>query len=201
KKQTGGSGQFAEVHLRVEPLPAGGGFEFASEVFGGAISHQYIPSIEKGVVAVMKEGVIAHCPVVDIKAIVTDGREHPVDSKDIAFQIAGREAFKEAMQEAGPVLLEPVYRLKVIVPAAQMGDVLGDMNTRRGVVQGTELIGTKAVVSAQAPQAEIQRYATDLRSMTQGRGYFTAEFDHFAQVPFQITEKVLAEAKAAAEHH
>lgn len=201
KKQSGGSGQFAEVHLRVEPLPSGGGFEFASEVFGGAISHQYIPSIEKGVVAVMKEGVIAHCPVTDVKAIVTDGKEHPVDSKDIAFQIAGREAFKEAMQDAGPVLLEPVYRVKVTVPAAQMGDVLGDMNTRRGVVQGTEQVSAKAVVTVHVPQAEIQRYATDLRSMTQGRGYFTAEFDHFAQVPFQIAEKVVAEAKAAAEHH
>ena len=201
KKQTGGAGQFAEVHLRVEPLPSGGGFEFASEIFGGAISHQFIPSIEKGVVAVMKEGVIAHCPVVDVKAIVTDGKEHPVDSKDIAFQIAGREAFKEAMQDAGPVLMEPVNEVRVTVPAAQMGDVLGDMNTRRGVVQGTEQVGAKAVITVHVPAAEIQRYATDLRSMTQGRGYYTAAFHHFAQVPFQIAEKVVSEARAAAEHH
>ncbi len=200
KKQTGGAGQFAEVHLRVEPLPAGSGFEFASEIFGGSISHNFIPSIEKGVTAVMKEGVIAHCPVVDVKAVVYDGKEHPVDSKDIAFQIAGREAFKEAMMQAGPVLQEPVYRLKITVPAAQMGDVLGDMNTRRGIVQGSDQVGAKAVVTVQAPLAEIQRYATDLRSMTQGRGYYTAEFDHFAQVPHQIAEKVLAEAKASAEH-
>lgn len=195
KKQTGGAGQFAEVHLRVEPLPRGEGFEYASEVFGGAISSTFIPSIEKGIRQVLVEGVIAHCPVVDTKAIVFDGKEHPVDSKDIAFQIAGREAFKAAVQEAGPVLLEPIYTVRVTVPNNQMGDVLGDLNTRRGMVQGTEQLGGRAIVTAQIPLAEIQRYSTDLRSMTQGRGYYTAEFSHFAQVPHQVAESVIAQAQ------
>jgi elongation factor G len=195
KKQTGGAGQFAEVHLRVEPLESGTGFEYASEVFGGAISSSYIPSIEKGIRQVLQEGVIAHCPVVDTKAIVYDGKEHPVDSKDIAFQIAGREAFKLAVKEAGPVLLEPIYAVRVVVPTAQMGDILGDLNTRRGMVLGTEQQGGKAVVTAHVPLAEIQRYSTDLRSMTQGRGYYTSEFAHFAQVPHQEAEAVIAQAQ------
>ena len=197
KKQTGGAGQFAEVHLRVEPLEPGEGFEYTSEVFGGAISSSFIPSIEKGIRQVLPEGVIAHCPVVDTKAIVYDGKEHPVDSKDIAFQIAGREAFKQAVMDASPVLLEPIYLVRVIVPNSQMGDVLGDLNTRRGMVQGTEQVADKAVVSAQVPLAEMQRYSTDLRSMTQGRGYFTSAFSHYARVPAQVAEHVIA---AAAQH-
>lgn len=201
KKQTGGAGQFAEVHLRVEPLERGAGFVYASEVFGGAISSSFIPSIEKGVRSALPEGVVAHCPVVDVKAIVYDGKEHPVDSKDIAFQTAGREAFKAAVKEASPVLLEPVYTVRVVVPSGQMGDVLGDLNTKRGMVQGTEQFGTKVVVIAQVPQAEILRYSTDLRSMTQGRGYFTSEFSHFAQVPHQIAESVIAQAQKELEEH
>jgi elongation factor G len=201
KKQTGGAGQFAEVHLRVEPLERGAGFEYASEVFGGAISSSFIPSIEKGIRAMLGDGVFAGCPVVDTKAIVYDGKEHPVDSKDIAFQVAGREAFKAAVLDAGPVLLEPVQNVRVVVPSSQMGDVLGDLNTRRGIVQGTEQIGTKAVVSAQVPLAEMQRYSTDLRSMTQGRGYFTSEFSHFAQVPHQYAESIIAQAQEEEEEH
>ncbi|MFN2251087.1 MAG: elongation factor G, partial [Anaerolineae bacterium] len=157
----------------------------------------FIPSIEKGIRQVLPEGVIAHCPVVDTKAIVYDGKEHPVDSKDIAFQIAGREAFKQAVMDASPVLLEPIYLVRVIVPNSQMGDVLGDLNTRRGMVQGTEQVADKAVVSAQVPLAEMQRYSTDLRSMTQGRGYFTSAFSHYARVPAQVAEHVIA---AAAQH-
>jgi elongation factor G len=199
KKQTGGAGQFAEVHLRVEPRERGQGFEYASEVFGGAISHSFIPSIEKGIRQVLTEGVVAHCPVVDTKAIVFDGKEHPVDSKDIAFQIAGREAFKLAVKEAGPVLLEPIYEVRVTVPNSQMGDVLGDLNTRRGIVQGTEQAGGKAIVTANVPLAEIQRYSTDLRSMTQGRGYYSAQFSHFAQVPHAIAEDVMARAERKPE--
>lgn len=195
KKQTGGAGQFAEVHLRVEPLETGAGFEYASEVFGGAISHNFIPSIEKGIRQMLHDGVIAGYPVVDTKAIVYDGKEHPVDSKDIAFQIAGREAFKEAFREAGPVLLEPIYTVRVMVPNAQMGDVLGDLNTRRGMVQGTEQVGGKAIVTAQVPLAEMLRYSTDLRSMTQGRGYYTADLSHFAPVPHQIMQAVIAQAE------
>ncbi len=195
KKQTGGAGQFAEVHLRVEPLPTGGGFEYASEVFGGSISQNFIPSIEKGIRQTLGDGVVAGYPVVDTKAIVYDGKEHPVDSKDIAFQIAGREAFKEAFNQAGPVLLEPIHIVRIMVPSAQMGDVLGDLNTRRGMVQGTEQVGGKAIVTAQVPLAEMQRYSTDLRSMTQGRGYYTSEFSHFAPVPHQVTQTIIAQAE------
>ena len=147
----------------------------------------------------LQEGVIAHCPVVDVRAVVYDGKEHPVDSKDIAFQIAGREAFKKAMQDAGPTLLEPILNVRVIVPNSQMGDVLGDLNTRRGMVQGTEQIAGKAVVSAHVPLAEMQRYSTDLRSMTQGRGYYTAEFSHFAPVPQQLMPGIIAQVQKVAE--
>lgn len=201
KKQTGGAGQFAEVHLRVEPAEEGAGFSYASAVVGGAISHSFIPSIEKGIRQVLPLGVIAACPVIDVKAIVFDGKEHPVDSKDIAFQIAGREAFKAAVREAGPVLLEPVFDVTVVVPSAQMGDILSDMTTRRGMVQGTEQIGNKAVVKAQVPLAEIQRYATDLRSITQGRGYYTAVFAHYARMPHGAAEAVIAERSKDLVHH
>jgi elongation factor G len=196
KKQTGGAGQFAEVHLRAEPLDRGGGFEYASEIFGGSISHQFIASIEKGIRQSLPEGVIAGFPVVDTKAVVFDGKEHPVDSKDIAFQIAGREAFKQAVLDGGPVLLEPIYMVRVVVPGDQMGDVLGDLNTRRAIVQGMEQEGKKAIVRALVPVAEIQRYSTDLRSMTQGRGYYTTEFSHYAEVPHQVAEGVIARTQA-----
>ncbi|MBE2240192.1 MAG: elongation factor G [Caldilineaceae bacterium] len=182
KKQTGGAGQFAEVHLRVEPLPAGG-YEFASEVFGGAISNSFFPSIEKGIKSVLDNGVIAGYPVVDVKAIVFDGKEHPVDSKDIAFQTAGREVFKMAFKAANPVLLEPIYIVEVTVPDEYMGDVMSDFNTRRGRVLGMEQKSNRTVVRATVPLSEIMRYSTDLRSMTQGRGVYTIEFDHYEPVP------------------
>jgi elongation factor G len=185
--------------MRLEPLNSGAGFEYASEVFGGAISSQFVSSIEKGVRQVLQEGVIAHCPVVDVRAVVFDGKEHPVDSKDIAFQIAGREAFKKAMQDAGPSLLEPVYSVRVVVPSTQMGDILGDLNTRRGMVQGTEQVGGKAVVTAHVPLSEMQRYSTDLRSMTQGRGYYTTEFSHFAPLPHQLAANVIAQSQKSNE--
>lgn len=199
KKQTGGAGQFAEVHMRVEPLPSGSGFQYASEVFGGVISYVFIPSIEKGVRAVMDQGVVAGYPVVDVKAIVFDGKEHPVDSKDIAFQTAGREVFKLAMQDAGPVLLEPIYTLEVTVPDEYMGDVMSDFNTRRGRVQGMEQKNNRTVVRAQVPLAEIMRYGTDLRSMTQGRGVYTMEFDHYEPVPSHLAEAVVAQHKREEE--
>lgn len=195
KKQTGGSGQFAEVHLRVEPLDAGAGFEYASEVFGGAISHTYIPSIEKGIRDVMTEGVVAGYPVVDVKAVVFDGKEHPVDSKDIAFQIAGREAFKLAMMGAGPALLEPIMTMTVTVPETAMGDVIGDLNTRRGVLQGTDTAAGKAILTATVPLAEIQRYSNDLRSMTHGRGVYSIEFSHYQVVPAHLADGVVSRIK------
>jgi elongation factor G len=195
KKQSGGAGQFAEVHMRVEPLPTGSGFEYSSEVFGGAISGVYLPSIEKGVRQVLDIGVIAGYPVVDVKAVVFDGKEHPVDSKDIAFQTAGREVFKLAMQEAGPVLLEPIYLVDVTVPDEYMGDVMSDFTTRRGRVQGMEQKNNRTVVHALVPLAEIMRYGTDLRSMTQGRGVYSIEFDHYEPVPSHLAEAVVAQHK------
>lgn len=195
KKQTGGAGQFAEVHMRVEPLPSGSGFEYVSEVFGGVISGVYLPSIEKGIRQVMEQGVIAGYPVVDIKAVVFDGKEHPVDSKDIAFQTAGREVFRLAMMEANPILLEPIYNVNVTVPDEFMGDVMGDFNTRRGRVQGMEQKNNRTVVRAQVPLAEIMRYGTTLRAMTQGRGVYTIEFDHYEQVPSHLTGEIVAQHK------
>ncbi len=200
KKQTGGAGQFAEVHMRVEPRESGAGFEYASEVFGGAISGVFLPSIEKGVRQVMEQGVIAGFPVVDIKAVVFDGKEHPVDSKDIAFQTAGREAFKLAMQQADPVLLEPIYRIEVTVPEEFMGDIMSDFNTRRGRVQGMEQKGNRTVVRALVPLAEVLRYGTDLRSMTQGRGVYSLEFDHYEPVPRHLADEIVAQHKAEVEH-
>jgi len=201
KKQTGGSGQFGEVHMRVEPLSSGAGFEYSSEVFGGAISGVYLPSIEKGVRQVLDQGVIAGYPVVDIKAIVFDGKEHPVDSKDIAFQTAGREAFRLAMQQAEPVILEPIYRIEVVVPEEYMGDVMGDFNTRRGRVQGMEQKGNRTIVRALVPLAEVMRYGTDLRSMTQGRGTYTLEFDHYEAVPKHLAEGIVAQHKVEESEH
>ena len=201
KKQTGGSGQFAEVHMRVEPLSSGSGFEYASEVFGGVISGVYIPSIEKGVRQILDQGVIAGYPIVDIKAVVFDGKEHPVDSKDIAFQAAGREVFRLAMQQADPVILEPIYRIAVIVPDEYMGDVMGDFNTRRGRVQGMEQRGNRTVVRALVPLAEVMRYGTDLRSMTQGRGTYSLEFDHYDAVPKHLADAIVAQHKVEEGEH
>ncbi|GIV79096.1 elongation factor G [Litorilinea aerophila] len=197
KKQTGGAGQFAEVHMRVEPLETGAGFEYVSEVFGGAISSVFLPSIEKGVRQVMEQGVIAGYPVVDVKAVVYDGKEHPVDSKDIAFQTAGREVFKLAVQQANPVLLEPIYRIEVTVPEEYMGDVMSDFNTRRGRVLGMEQKNNRTVIRALVPLAEVLRYGTDLRSMTQGRGVYTMEFDHYEPVPRHLMDEIIAASKAA----
>ncbi len=198
KKQSGGAGQFAEVHMRVDPQPTGAGYEFKSEVFGGAISSSFFPSIEKGIRAVLENGVIAGYPVVDVKAVVFDGKEHPVDSKDIAFQTAGREVFKLAFKAAGPVLLEPIYTVEVTVPDEFMGDIMSDFNTRRGRVLGMEQKNNRTVVRALVPLAEIMRYSTDLRSMTQGRGVYTIEFDHYDPVPSHIAADIIAQHKEEA---
>ncbi len=199
KKQTGGAGQFAEVHMRLEPLPRGIGFEYGWEVFGGAISSSFQPSIEKGIRQVLESGVIAGYPVVDVRAVVYDGKEHPVDSKDIAFQIAGREAFKKVMLGAGPVLLEPIYKFVITVPEEFTGDVMGHLNTKRARVLGLEQQGGKSVVTALAPLAEMQRYATELRSMTQGRGLFWMEFDHYEEVPPHLAQPIIEAAKRERE--
>ncbi|UCC86422.1 MAG: elongation factor G [Anaerolineales bacterium] len=195
KKQTGGAGQFAEVHMRVEPLSRDAGYEFEWEVFGGAISSSFQPSIQKGIRQVMGNGPLAGYPVVDVKAVVFDGKEHPVDSKDIAFQIAGREVFKQAFKNGNPVLLEPIMNMSITVPDEFMGDVMGDLTTRRGRVQGTDQERGNAIVHAQAPLADIQRYATDLRSFTQGRGIYTLTFSHYEQVPAHLQAEVIAQAE------
>lgn len=197
KKQTGGAGQFGEVHLRVSPLE-NEDFEFANDVFGGSISNNYMPSIEKGIRSLMKEGVVAGYPVHNVKVSVFDGKEHPVDSKPIAFEIAGREAFKLAFKGAGAVLFEPIMRVKVVVPESNMGDVLGDMNSRRARVQGMDTQKGRSVVNANVPLAEMLRYTTTLRSMTGGRGYFTMEFDHYEMVPQHLAAEII-EAKRRAD--
>ena len=190
KKQTGGAGQFAEVYMRVEPLKEEE-FEFVNEVFGGAISGNFMPAIEKGVRNVMRAGVLAGYPVENVKAVVTDGKEHPVDSKPVAFEIAGREAFKLAVKDAAPVMLEPIMTVEITVPEANMGDVLGDLNTRRARVQGMDTQRGRSIVKAQVPLAEMQRYTTDLRSITGGRGVFTMEFSHYEVVPAHIAQDVI----------
>jgi elongation factor G len=196
KKQTGGAGQFGEVHMEIKPLERGGGFEFdTSRVFGGAISNSFFPSIEKGVRAALEAGPLAGYHVVDVRCEVFDGKMHPVDSKDIAFQIAGRGVFKKIFLQAGPVLLEPIMEVQISVPEEYMGDIMSDLNTRRGRVQGMEQSKGKGVISAQVPFAEMQRYAIDLRSMTQGRGLYTMKLSHYEPVPSHIAEGVIAQSK------
>ncbi len=199
KKQSGGAGQFAEVHMRVEPLERDEGFDYVWEVFGGRISTSFKPSIEKGVKQVLQKGVIAGYAIVDVRVAVYDGKEHPVDSKDIAFQIAGREAFKEAFRRARPVLLEPIYLFKVTVPEEFTGDVLSDFNTRRGRVQGMEQQGGKTIISAEAPLAEMQQYATNLRALTQGRGIYEREFVRYDPVPTHLMQDIIAQAQREEE--
>ncbi len=199
KKQTGGAGQFAEVHMRVEPLPRDTGFQYAWEVFGGRISSSFQPSIEKGIKSVLGQGVIAGYPIVDILVAITDGKEHPVDSKDIAFQIAGREGFKQAFLGAKPVLLEPIYTFKVTVPDEFAGAVMSDLNTRRARVQGIDQAGAKAIITATAPLAEMLQYATNLRAITQGRGLYAMELSHYDIVPAHMVADIVAQAKRTTE--
>jgi elongation factor G len=199
KKQTGGAGQFAEVHMRIEPLPRDTGFQFAWQVVGMNVSKTFGPSIEKGVRSVLEQGAIAGYPMVDIMAAVYDGKEHPVDSKDIAFQIAGREVFKLAVKDAGPVLLEPIYKFTITVPEEYMGDVLSDLNTRRAQVLGMDQVSDHSIVTALVPLAEMQRYVNDLRSITQGRGVFTMEFADYQQVPAHLTDQIIAAAQKQKE--
>jgi elongation factor G len=190
KKQTGGAGQFGEVHLRIEPLPDAD-FEFTDELVGMNLSKSYLAPIEKGIKATLERGAFAGYPMSNVKVIVYDGKEHEVDSKPVAFEIAGREAFKLAVQEAGPVLFEPIMNVRVFVPDANMGDVMSDLNTRRGRVQGTESERGTTVVIAHVPMAEMTRYTTQVRSITGGRGYFTMEFDHYDVVPNHIATQII----------
>ncbi|MEM7333142.1 MAG: elongation factor G [Chloroflexota bacterium] len=197
KKQTGGAGQYGRVFLRLESLGDEGGFEFGSEIFGGSVSAPFVAATEKGCRQALEAGPIAGFPVVGVKAVIYDGKEHPVDSKEIAFQTAGRECFKQAMLGAGPQLLEPIYSVEVTVPADNMGDIMGDFNTRRATILGMDQEGTKSIVKAEVPLAEMQSYTADLRSMTQGRGVFSMEFKNYGRVPSHLQDKVAATAKAA----
>lgn len=195
KKQTGGRGQFGDTWIRFEPLPRGAGFEFTEEIFGGSVPHSFIPAVEKGMHEIIGKGVLAGYPTTDFRAVLYDGSYHPVDSSEIAFKLAAHKAFKAGIPNAGPVLLEPIVNITVTVPENFMGDVLGDLNTKRARVQGMDQKGLWSVVTASAPMAELQRYATDLRSMTQGRGYFTMEFSHYDPVPNHIAQGIIEKAK------
>jgi elongation factor G len=197
KKQSGGHGQYGEAYVKLEPRERGAGFEFESEVVGGAIPRNFIPAVEKGCVEAMQAGSVAGYPVVDVKAIVYDGSYHDVDSNEISFKISGLHAFKDAMSKARPVLLEPVMIVTVYAPDQFMGDITGDLNHRRGRILSVEPVDGLQSIKAQVPQAEIFKYASELRSMTGGRGSFEMEFSHYDQVPGNIAQKVVAEAQAA----
>ncbi|MDK1118673.1 MAG: EF-Tu/IF-2/RF-3 family GTPase [Anaerolineae bacterium] len=198
KKQSGGSGQFGEVHLRIEPFTEAD-FQFDDELVGMNLSKSYLPAIEKGIVTSMAQGIIAGYPMSNVRVIVYDGKEHPVDSKPVAFEIAGREAFKLAVHDASPVLFEPIMNVRVVVPEANMGDVMSDMNTRRGRVQGTESERGSTVVMAQVPLAQMLRYTTNIRSITGGRGYFTMKFDHYEMVPKHLAADIIEAHKKESE--
>jgi elongation factor G len=198
KKQSGGAGQFGEVHLRIEPYPEGD-FEFDDELVGMNLSKSYLPPIEKGIKATMERGAFAGYPMSNVRVIVYDGKEHEVDSKPVAFEIAGREAFKLAVQDAGPVLFEPIMNVRVTIPDANMGDVMSDLNSRRGRVQGTESEHGNTIIIAHVPMSEMTRYTTQLRSITGGRGYFTMEFDHYDVVPNHIAGTIIEAHKKELE--
>ena len=198
-KQSGGHGQYAVCMIDIEPLAHGEGFVYESKIFGGAIPQQFIPSIEKGIVKTMAEGVVSGNPMVDVKVTLVDGKFHTVDSSDMAFQIAGSMALKEAVEQAGVALLEPVVDLEVVVPEAYTGDVMGDLNAKRGKIAGMEQIGGgKQRIKAQVPQAEVARYVIDLRSMTGGRGAFSMTFSHYEQLPQHLAQKVIDELRRRA---
>jgi len=199
KKQTGGRGQYGHVFLELEPLAPGGGFEFVDKIFGGAVPRQYIPAVEKGVREALQEGVLAGYPVVDVKVTLYDGSYHPVDSSEMAFKIAASMAFKKGAMEAHPVLLEPIMNVQVVVPENQMGDVMGDLNKRRGRIMGMEPHGKYQVIKAQVPMAEMFKYAIDLRSITGGRGSYSMEFSHYEEVPAQISQQIIEKAKKEKE--
>lgn len=195
KKQTGGHGQYARVAIELEPLPRGSGFEFTNRIVGGVVPRQYISSVEKGVVEAMHEGVLARYPLTDLKATLFDGKDHPVDSSDIAFKIAAAAAIKKGAQDAHPVLLEPIMNVQVVVPEAYTGDVISDLNGKRAKVMGMTPEGTRTMIEAQAPMAEVQHYAADLRSMTQGRGSYSMQFSHYEEVPAHVVQRIVEQAE------
>lgn len=199
KKQTGGRGQFGDVWIRLEPLERGEGFEFANEIKGGSVPTNFIPAVEKGVRQGMEKGQIAGYPVVDIKVTLDDGSSHPVDSSDMAFQLAAGIALRNAMEQAQSVLLEPIMNVTVTGPEDIMGDIMSDLNAKRGRILGTEQVGSMQAIKAQVPQSEMMRYAADLRSISQGRASYEMEFSHYETLPPHMTEQVVAQARQAEE--
>jgi elongation factor G len=197
KKQTGGHGQFGDCWIRMEPLARGSKFEFVNEVFGGSIPKNYIPAVEKGIVDASEKGYLAGFPMVDFRVTVYDGSYHDVDSSELAFKLAARKAFKAAMEQAKPTLLEPIMNVAIEAPVEYAGDLMGDLNSRRGRISGMDTRGGTQIVKAQAPMAEMLNYQNDLTSMTQGRGTFSMEFSHYDYVPQLQADKVIAAAKAA----
>ena len=195
KKQTGGHGQFGDCRIRMEPLDRGGQFEFVNAIFGGSIPRTYIPAVEKGIVEAAESGHLAGYPVVDFKVTLYDGQYHDVDSSELAFKLAGRKAFRQAMEEAHPALLEPIMNAEIMAPMDFAGDLMGDLNGRRGRIQGMDTKGSNQLIRAQVPMAEMLAYVNDLTSMTRGRGSFTMEFSHYDFVPHQIAEKVIAQGQ------
>jgi elongation factor G len=191
KKQTGGSGQFADVVLKVEPNESGAGYEFIDKITGGRVPKEYIPAVDNGIQAALTSGVLCGYPLVDVKVTLLDGSYHDVDSSEMAFRTAGLMGFKEAARKAGPVLLEPIMAVEVVTPEDYMGDVIGDLNSRRGQVQGMEQRGSAQAIRAQVPLSEMFGYATDLRSRTQGRATYTMQFASYQQTPANIQEEIV----------
>ncbi|MEC8223127.1 MAG: elongation factor G, partial [SAR324 cluster bacterium] len=196
KKQTGGAGQFAEVWMRLDPGPRDSGIDFQESLVGQNVDRVFVPSVDKGVQAASQEGVLAGYRVVDVKIDFYDGKQHPVDSKDVAFQIAGKQAFKQGILECDPCLLEPIYDLEIKVPEDHMGDVMGDISGRRGKIQGMDASGQYQIIKAQVPQRELYSYATVLRSITGGRGWHQESFSHYEEMPRDLEQKVISESKA-----
>ncbi len=199
KKQTGGRGQFGDVWLRVEPLPRGEGYEFVDEITGGIVPGKYIPAVDKGVAEIMEKGVIAGYKVVDMRVAIYDGSFHTVDSSEMAFKIAAHLGIKAAFEKADPYILEPIDNVEIIVPEEFTGDVMGDISSRRGKISGMEPSGSFTKIKSQVPQSELYKYSTILRSLTQGRGFFTREFSHYAEAPYEIAQKIIEESKVSEE--
>jgi elongation factor G len=191
-RQSGGRGQYGHVYLRIEPMQAGDGYEFVNEIVGGAVPKEYISAVDKGVIEQMDSGVIAGYPVVDVRVTLYDGSYHDVDSSEVAFKIAGSMAFKEGAKKAKPVLLEPIVSVEVVSPDEYMGDVNGDINRRRGVLQGMDESPAGKIIKAEVPLAEMFGYATDLRSMSQGRATYSMEFSKYAKVPANVADAVIS---------
>ena len=196
KKQSGGRGQYGDCWIELSPMPRGEGYLFEDKIVGGVIPRQYIPAVDKGIQDAAKEGVLAGNQVVDFKVALLDGSFHTVDSSEMAFKVAGSMAFKKAMELCKPVLLEPIVNMKITVPDENMGDVIGDLNSRRGKVVGVEPKANSQIIRTVVPMSEVLTYSNDLRSMTSDRGMFSSEFSHYEEVPSHLAQKIISEAAA-----